>query len=256
LSNKSHILIVDDEQRMAKTLADICELKGHMPQIAHSGHDALKMLAETSFDCVLTDVKMAKMDGVELFRAMKAIYPDLPVVLMTAYSLRELLATALDEGVTAVVSKPVNIDHLLGFFAVLDEEPAIVIVDDDPDFCRSLGHLLRLKNFTVSEIADPASVSEQLAMDNNHVVLLDMSLKHIKGLDVLKELKEKDPHVQVILVTAFRQEQNEDISTALKLGAQTCLYKPFEFEELLQTLKNVQKKKLARILGQPARRTA
>ncbi|MBU0479421.1 response regulator, partial [bacterium] len=81
------------------------------------------------------------------------------------------------------------------------------------------------------------------------VVLLDMKLNGLSGLDVLKEIRERCPSLPVILVTGCREEMAQSIEAALKIGAYTCLYKPFQIEELLQLLAEINRQKLALILG-------
>jgi len=113
------ILIVDDDQRMARTLKDILTVKGYEADVAHSGPEALVKMAETHFDCLLSDIKMPEMNGVALFRAIRKSRPDLPVVLMTAYAHDELVKDGLEEGILAVLAKPLDINALLSFFSAL-----------------------------------------------------------------------------------------------------------------------------------------
>ena len=61
---KLRILIVDDDSRMTRTLADIFSMAGHKPVEANSGPQALELARSQPFDCVLTDVRMPGMDGV------------------------------------------------------------------------------------------------------------------------------------------------------------------------------------------------
>jgi len=56
MAAQTRILIVDDDRSMTRTLADIFRVKGYTTEVAHSGSEALAILSETSFDCVLTDV--------------------------------------------------------------------------------------------------------------------------------------------------------------------------------------------------------
>jgi CheY-like chemotaxis protein len=72
---------------MAKTLVDILKVKGYETDSATSGPEALEKVRSRRFDSVLTDIKMPEMNGVDLHRLIKQAQPDLPVVLMTAYSL-------------------------------------------------------------------------------------------------------------------------------------------------------------------------
>ena len=245
MSEKSRILIVDDDQKMTKTLQDIITVKGYEVKSAHSGPEAMKNLAEVQFDCVLTDIKMPEMNGVELYKAIKEVQPDIPVVLMTAYTTDELIREGLEEGAIACLTKPLDIEALLSFFSLLSKERSIVIVDDDPRFCGTLGDILLKKSFTVVQITDPHDVAEKIGQDAQ-VVLLDMKLNSVSGLDVLKEIRKKHAHLPVILVTGYREEMRETIEAAMKISAYTCLYKPLQIEELLRNLKEIYTMTLSR----------
>lgn len=251
MSEKLRILIVDDDRRMAKTLLDIFQVEGYEAAVVYSGPQALHMVQKGHFDCVLTDIKMPEMNGVELYRAIKSIQPELPVVFMTAYS--ELVEEGLKEGAVATLAKPLDINLLLSFFSSLRKERSIVIVDDDPRFCESLGGILRARGLAVTEVTDPQDVAETLR-PNGQVVLLDLKLNSISGLEVLKEIRAQFPYLPVILVTGYREEMTPAIEAALKIDAYACLYKPFQIEELLQVLTEVRHQELGRVLGQPPKK--
>jgi len=246
------ILIVDDDQMMARTLRDILRVKGYQAEMAQSGPEALEMIERQVFGCVLSDIKMPGVNGVELYRAIRAQRPDLPVVLMTAYCADALVEEGLEAGVIAVLTKPLDINLLLCFFASLRRQPCIAIVDDDPEFCRTLGDILRARGFGVLEITDPYGVAERVETVGQ-VVLLDMRLNGINGLDVLREILERHPHPPVILVTGHRQEMGTAVEAALRLGAYTCFYKPLRIAELLQALTQIHQQELGRLLGRSAR---
>ena len=247
MNHKLRILVVDDDHNMAKTLVDILRVKGHEAQAAHSGPQALEKAAQGEFDCVLSDVKMPDMDGVELHRALKARRPDLPVVLMTAYSSDSLVNQGLEQGVIAALTKPLDIGLLLAFFSFLRQERSIAIVDDDPNFCKSLGDMLRARDFTVTTITDPREALERIGTDKE-VVLLDIKMNSIGGLEVLREIREQYSHLPVIMVTGYRQEMAPAIEAALEIGAYTCLYKPVEMDKLFQLLTQIRRQELSKIL--------
>lgn len=231
---------------MAKTLTEVLNVKGYEAEAVHSGQEALEKVKETTFDCALSDIKMPDVNGVELYRAIKEEQPDLPVVLMTAYSSDSLIEEGLEEGAIAVLSKPLELGHLLSFFSFLRKEQSVTIVDDDPKFCKTLGDILRARSFAVSQIKDPHGVVEQLEM--NEVLLLDMKLNSISGLDVLKQVRKKYPNLPVILVTGYREKMGERIEKALELGAYTCLYKPLDLEKLFQLLTEIRHGELRQFL--------
>jgi len=243
MNPKLRILIVDDDQRMTRTLADILFLSGHTAVAASSGTEALAKLRTQAFDCVLTDVRMPGMDGVEFHRQLHQSQPGLQVVLMTAYAADEIIRQGLDEGVVGVFDKPLDINLLLGFFASLAKNCVIAIVDDDPNFCKTLGDILQQRGFNVLQITDPHTNVELKASDTQ-VILMDMKLNDVGGLDVLKDIRARYPDLPVLLVTGYRQEMETAIQAALEINAYACLYKPLEIPALLQTLSQLQLERL------------
>jgi two-component system, NtrC family, response regulator HydG len=249
MNPKLRILIVDDDSRMTRTLSDIFSMAGHQPVEANSGPQALDLARQQSFDCVLTDVRMPGMDGVELHRQLCQVQPGLPVMLMTAYASDEIIRKGLGEGVVGVFDKPLDISSMLGFFVSLASQRSIVIVDDDPDFCKTLSDILQQRGFSVSHYCNPLPEVE-LMTAGAQVVLLDMKLNGITGLDVLKQIRAHYPDLPVLMVTAYRQEMNAAIQAALAVNAFTCLYKPLEIPSLLQTLSDFQLKRLRKAIRQ------
>ena len=155
MSEKLNILVVDDDRRMAHTLSDILIMSGHNAEVATSGEKALELIEDELFDCVVSDIKMPGMNGVELHHEISHRKPGLPVILMTAYASDNLVRQGLLQGVIATMEKPLDISHLLNFFASLTSFRTIAIVDDDPVFCQTLGAILEKRSFRVSIITDP-----------------------------------------------------------------------------------------------------
>jgi two-component system response regulator HydG len=247
LNPQLRLLIVDDDLRMTRTLSDILSLSGYSVVEASSGEEALAKISAQAFDCVLTDVRMPGMNGVEFHRQLRQSQPGLPVVLMTAYAADEIIRQGLEEGVVGVLDKPLDITSLLGFFTSLARNRTIVIVDDDPAFCKTLGDILQQRGFTVAQINDPHTDVETMASDAQ-VLLLDMKLNGIGGLRVLKEIRAHYPALPVLMVTGYRQEMSASIQAALEINAYACLYKPLEIPSLLQTLSQLQLQRLRGVI--------
>ena len=241
--DKLRILIVDDDRRMVHTLADILTISGYTPVEAFSGQEALEKIAAEACDCVLTDVRMPGMDGVEFHRQLRKSHPGLPVALMTAFASDETIRQGLAEGAVGVFDKPLNIAQLLGFFDALARNRIIAIVDDDPGFCKTISDILKARGFNVLPITDPHTDVESMA-SGSQVILLDMKLNSISGLDVLKEIRKRYPSLPVLLVSGYREEMAETIRAALDINAYACLYKPVEIPALLQTLAQLQLERL------------
>jgi two-component system response regulator HydG len=245
------ILVVDDDRRMTRTLADILTMSGHTVMEASSGPDALEKVRTMNFDCVLTDIKMPEMDGVELHRRLREIQPGLPVLLMTAYAAEELIRQGLTEGAAGVFDKPLDINYLLGFFNSLVKNRTIVIVDDDPAFCQTLDDILAHRGFKVLQVKDPLALDSEITTNGAQTILLDLKLNGFSGLDVLKKIRVQHPNLPVIIVTAHRQEMSDSIRAAFEINAYACLYKPLEIPKLLELLAKVQLENLRVLLKKP-----
>jgi CheY-like chemotaxis protein len=247
MSDKLRILIVDDDRRMTHTLADILTLAGYDAVEATSGPEAIMKANTMIFDCVLSDIKMPGMNGLELYRELRDVQPGLPVVLMTAYAADNVIRQGLEEGVIAALEKPLDLQLLLVFFASLAKSRTITVVDNDPAFCQTLGDILNLRGFRVVKVSNNYSDVERIAADAQ-IILLDMKLNHINGQDVLQEIRGRYPDLPVLLITGYRQEMSTAIQRAFDLNAYACLYKPLIIPDLLQAIAEVRLGQLRSII--------
>src|SRR3989339_776364 len=100
--NKSiSILIVDDDLGMLKTLDYILTDKGYEVATVNNGFKAIEMIKERKFDIVLTDIKMPDINGVEVLKEIKKPAPETNVMMITAYTMHELVQEAKKGGANA-----------------------------------------------------------------------------------------------------------------------------------------------------------
>ena len=117
LSRPTNILIVDDDSAIAKTLRFILEDEGYQVALAEDGPAAIERVRQVAFDLILMDVKLPRMNGVEVYKAVKRISPGSRVIMMTAYALENLIQQALREGALGVFYKPLDIPAMLQFMS-------------------------------------------------------------------------------------------------------------------------------------------
>lgn len=110
MSSKKRVLIVDDELNIRRILQASFDKNGWVALTAESGHEALRLLEREHVDCVLTDVTMPGMSGYDLQKEISAIYPDLPVVIMTAFGTIPQAIEAIRHGAFEFVTKPFDLD--------------------------------------------------------------------------------------------------------------------------------------------------
>jgi FixJ family two-component response regulator len=102
------ILIVDDEKNIRLTLASALETHRVPVDTASTGEEALQKLTEKSFNLMLLDLKLPGMDGLEVLRRVTDKYPDLKVVIMTAYGSIEVAVEAMKTGAIDFLQKPLD----------------------------------------------------------------------------------------------------------------------------------------------------
>ncbi|MBL8950224.1 MAG: sigma-54-dependent Fis family transcriptional regulator [Myxococcaceae bacterium] len=107
------ILAVDDEPSILQPLAGVLRGEGYEVATATDGAAAVAALANQSFDVIITDVRMQKLDGFAVFRRARAELPNTQVILMTAYATVPDAVTAMKEGAADYLTKPFDISALL-----------------------------------------------------------------------------------------------------------------------------------------------
>jgi two-component system, NtrC family, response regulator HydG len=244
------ILVVDDDRRMARTMCDILKVKGFDVLEVNSGEEAIEKAKSEAPDCVLMDIKMSGIDGIETLKIIKGLVPDLPVILMSAYATEEQARVAKKLGAYSVMGKPIDIQGLLSFLSVFRKEKSVLIVDDDPGFSRTLKDILEARNYKVETEANAENVINLMDREYKLVVLLDMNLGSKEGVEVLKDIREKYPTKPVILITGYGKELKGAIDKGFEIGAYACLYKPFEIDTLIEYIDDIDRKKLQALLGE------
>jgi len=116
------ILVVDDEEFVRETLAEMLADLKHEVVIADSGHAAVEKIAGGEFDVVFTDLAMPEMDGWETARAIRNLKPELPVVLVTGYGATAQAPSGELDLVAGIIGKPFDFDQVTAMLARVCEK--------------------------------------------------------------------------------------------------------------------------------------
>jgi two-component system response regulator PilR (NtrC family) len=108
----ANLLIADDEKGYRDVLRVIFEDQGHSVQTANDGRQALAHLKKQKCDVVISDVRMPDMDGIELLRAAREFYPEIGIVIMTAFGTIDTAREAFKLGADDFITKPFNNEEL------------------------------------------------------------------------------------------------------------------------------------------------
>src|SRR3990172_1123997 len=107
------ILIVDDEESVRKSLADVMRDEGYEVVSAASGREGLDLLHEAQPSLALLDIAMPEMDGIETLRRIREIRPDMPVVMVTGHGTIETAVKTTKMGAYDFIVKPPELQHLM-----------------------------------------------------------------------------------------------------------------------------------------------
>jgi DNA-binding NtrC family response regulator len=110
---KARILIAEDEKNQRDLLDGFLKKEGFSVDAVSNGREALQTLGDNFFDIVLLDYKMPELDGLHTLQEVRQRYPELPVVMMTAYGTVETAVASMKEGALDYLTKPIELDELL-----------------------------------------------------------------------------------------------------------------------------------------------
>ncbi|MFC1990402.1 response regulator, partial [Chloroflexota bacterium] len=205
---KTNILVVDDLRSMRITLGGILEDEGHNVVTVEDGYQAIEAVKKTHFDAIFMDIKMPGINGVQTFREVKKIDPKAAVVMMTAYSVEDLVKEALEEGAFAVVYKPFDIDKIIALIQeLLGDKTLILVVDDQFGDRETLKVILEDKGYRVATAADGAEAVKMVKERHYDIIFLDIRLPDMNGVQTFEQVKEIDPDVAVIMMTGYTEEE-------------------------------------------------
>src|SRR5690348_4686484 len=108
-----NILIIDDEKAIRKTLSEILSFEGYKIDEAADGEDGLKRFRDKTYDVVLCDIKMPKMDGIEFLEKAREANPDVPIIMISGHGTIETAVEAVKKGAYDYISKPPDLNRLL-----------------------------------------------------------------------------------------------------------------------------------------------
>lgn len=109
----SNILIIDDEKAIRKTLSEILSYEGYKIEEAGDGEEGLRKFRDKTYEVVLCDIKMPKIDGIEFLDKVRELNPDVPVIMISGHGTIETAVEAVKKGAYDYIAKPPDLNRLL-----------------------------------------------------------------------------------------------------------------------------------------------
>lgn len=265
-TGRIRLLMVDDEEEFLVSSIRALSNRGIDAFMAFDGAMALKTLNENEVDVVTLDIKMPGMDGIELFHRIQERYPDLPVILLTGHgSIPQAFETS-KEGVFDYLTKPCKIDTLVktikaaasqseqrkdsvdrtGVTSWSGEQIQVMIVDDEVELLESLKKVLQRRKMTVTTVQNGKEALKRMKESIIEVVVLDVKMPGMDGMEVLDRIKKESPSVEVILLTGH--PTIDTALTGMKQGAFDYVVKPPDIDDLTDAIRKANEQREVNII--------
>jgi FixJ family two-component response regulator len=239
---KSLIAVVDDDESIRRTTTFLIESFGFRAAAFESAEDFLKSFQLHDTSCLIVDIQMPGMSGLQLQSELAAAGVGIPIIFVTAYDNKTLRQQAMQAGAVAFLGKPFNDQELLEsiHLALRGELEAttdlIAVVDDDESIRRTTTLLLESFGFRATAFESAESFLQSGQQQNTSCLILDMRMPQMSGLQLQRELAATGCNIPIVFITAY--DDKELSGRAMQAGAVGFLGKPFSDEQLLQALRS------------------
>jgi CheY-like chemotaxis protein len=244
------ILCVDDDIDVLELLKEYFTEQGFVVLTATNGVEAFLQVKRWQPKAVILDLFMPRLGGIGALGRIKALNPDVVVILVSGMGNALELVTEAGLSVAGAFTKPLNLVQLSDTLArsgvvapaalvAAAGDPAqvkrpvrarVLVVDDELEFRKVLAEYLEDRGFDVIEAQDGEEALLRVPDFHPHIVLMDVMMAGMGGVEALKRIKTAAPETCVIMVTAV--EDIDSARGALALGASDYVTKPFSFQYL------------------------
>lgn len=246
---KCRILVVDDNQDAAASLATLLRLKGHEIQKAHDGVEAIQTAATFRPNVVLLDIGLPKMNGYEVAAQLRQHPRDgkVTLVALTGWGRGEDKRRALEAGFDHHLTKPVepaDLDKLLALIPPPEAQSELnhqrprrfLLVDDQQDVAEGLARLLRFDGHETRVATGGLEALDLAAVYQPQVVLLDINLPGMNGYEVARRIREQPWGRNTVVIALSGLGEEEDVRQSKEAGFDHHLVKPIKSETLYELL--------------------
>ncbi|MCI0531207.1 MAG: response regulator [candidate division Zixibacteria bacterium] len=247
------ILVVDDDDTIRYLLMDTLSALGYRTVGAADGEDALVKIDQGNIDLVISDIRMPRLNGVNLLRRIKEKNPDLPVLIITAYNYAYTKDQVLQSGADGFLAKPFRINRIEEQIEsilknktdkvplVKNQTNSVLIVDDDDILLNMLMESLESMGFNPVGVGNGQEALEKIKTQNFDLIITDIKMPKMDGVAFLKQVKEIKPDLPVVMITGFSQTYTSQ--TAMHHGADGYLVKPFRIEKIEEMVRKLMNSK-------------
>jgi FixJ family two-component response regulator len=239
------ISVVDDDESVRRTTALLIESFGFRAAAFESAESFLSSGHLRDTTCLIVDVQMAGMNGLQLQTHLAAAGCGIPIIFITAYESKDSRQRAMQAGAAAFLGKPFSDEQLLQTIRsalrlfhpeFIVTENLISVVDDDESVRRTTTVLIESLGFRAAAFESAESFLSSGHLRDTTCLIVDVQMPGMNGLQLQTHLAAAGCGIPIIFMTAY--ESKDSRQRAMQAGAAAFLGKPFSDEQLLQTIRS------------------
>jgi CheY-like chemotaxis protein len=258
------VLVVDDNETNLSIIKNQLEQWKITPVLARSGNEAVRILANDSFDLALTDMQMPEMDGITLAQHVRLHYPNLPILLLS--SVGDEKARHHVNLFNAILTKPVKqqvlykhvVHHLRQQGLPMPEEqpsakklteefarqfPFRILIAEDNPVNQKLAQRVLMKLGYLPDIAENGiKALEMLESTDYDLIFMDVQMPEMDGYEATRQIRKQNRQNPIIIAMTANAMQG-DKETCLNAGMDDYVSKPIKLEDLIEVIESWGRKK-------------
>jgi DNA-binding NtrC family response regulator len=213
-SKKMHILLVDDNEKFLKSVAERIKLKGFEVTTALDGGQALEVARKSQVDVAVVDQKMPDMEGLQVIEKLREQHPAIKTILLTGHGDEKLKQTT--EALDSTYFDKADMGRFWSFLSNLPLGTInILLIDDNPKFLATLAERLRLRGYGPFTALNGHEAIQIAQTNTIHIAVVDQRMPDMEGLVVIEKLQEIDAGIKTILLTGHGDEKLKEATEAL-----------------------------------------
>ncbi len=238
---KYKVLLIEDDDTSREQLVKAIRKEGYEVLAAENGGAGLEVFRKELPEIVITDLKMAGVDGLEVMHTVRRLSTDVQVIVITAYGETDTAISALREGALDYLKKPLDLDLLTTALGRAREKiiehkksipfPTVLLAEDDEPIRERIARVLEKEGWKVFAVADGEDAINVFGQRKIDIALLDIKMPKKDGLQALHEMRGTSDDFEAIVITGYGDETSA--IQALRDGAINFLKKPVDLEELV-----------------------